>query len=88
METNLLGMTASTKQKNDFSNAIIGLAWMLTSLLILRPVTDVKFAELMTAHCPLFCQACRNPLSLITESTLIFLALSKLLTVVRNLFCA
>jgi len=70
----LLGTTASTKRKNDFSNAIIGLAWMLTSLLILRPVTDVKFAKLATAHHPLFYQACRNPLSLTTDSKLIFLA--------------
>jgi hypothetical protein len=88
MEMNSLGTTASTKQKKDFFNATIGLAWTLTLLPTYKPATDVKFAALMTVHPPLSCPAFRNPRNPTNAYTLTFLVPSKRLTVARNLFSA
>jgi hypothetical protein len=57
-------------------------------LLTLKPATEIKFAELMITHRQPCYQACRNPLSPTTEFMPIYLVPSKLLTVVKNLFCA
>ena len=69
---NLLGTTASIKQKKGFFNATIGPAWTLTSLPTLKRATDVKFAALMTVHPPLSYPAFRNLPNQTIAYTLIF----------------
>jgi hypothetical protein len=88
METNLLGMTASTKQRNAYSNVTIGLAWMLTLLPTSKHATGVKFAELTTTLRQLYFPACPNLQNLTKGYTPIFLDPSKRLTMAKSLFCA
>jgi hypothetical protein len=71
---NLLVMMASIKQKNDSSNVSTGLVWMLTSLIISKPATDVKFDKPTTARRQLYSKLYLNIQSQINAFTLIFLA--------------
>jgi hypothetical protein len=74
MAINLLVTMAFTKQKNGSFNVSTGLVWMLTSLIISKLATDVKFDEPTTARRLLSSQLCLNLQTPINEFTLIFLA--------------